>query len=386
MLRRDGRPRDVRLVLVGDRARSSRAPVACRRNGAGLHARLVGRLGLAVGLAAHYASADVFVHPRDPHEPFGIGPLEAMAAGTPVVVSVPRRGRSYADDGNTLAGASRRRGHTHAPSATPPPAATRRASTPRAARPRRMTGRRSPSLLARRSTSRIDAVCARWTCPPGPPVRAALNASTPEVPMETSRPARIDAPPGRRASLRAVLLDLVRHPRRELVSAWNYKTAVASAVLRGSLFFAMTISAGLDATLGAFGAEFVWRFVIAGFYGALAQAFGRVDPPRGGAAGRVGGPAGQRPPARVRGARSRGRRSLGWSLAASVALTMVSTAFAVFATRQGVLLVGVPGRRPFLDDLVRMPALMRAFAAAAWRRRPQHRESPAGPPREYRAS
>ncbi|MEI2655505.1 MAG: hypothetical protein V9G12_25770 [Microthrixaceae bacterium] len=68
--------------------------------------------------------------------------------------------------------------------------------------------------------------------------------------METSRPARIDTPPGRRASLRAVLLDLVRHPRRELVSAWNYKTAVASAVLRGSLFFAMTISAGLDAALG----------------------------------------------------------------------------------------------------------------------------------------
>ena len=188
--------------------------------------------------------------------------------------------------------------------------------------------------------------------------------------METSRPARIDTPPGRRASLRAVLLDLVRHPRRELVSAWNYKTAVASAVLRGSLFFAMTISAGLDAALGAFGAEFVWRFVIAGFYGALAQAFGRVDPPRVGLLAALAVLPASAHLLEFAVHASRGTPNLGWSLAASVALTVVSTAFAVFATRQGVLLVGVPGQRPFLDDLARMPALMRAFAAAAWRRRP----------------
>ena len=35
-------------------------------------------------LAAVYASADVFVHTND-REPFGIAPLEAMAAGVPVV-------------------------------------------------------------------------------------------------------------------------------------------------------------------------------------------------------------------------------------------------------------------------------------------------------------
>lgn len=51
-------------------------------------------------LARVLASADVFVHPN-PHEPFGIGPLEAMASGTPVVL--PRAGGvlMYANDQNS---------------------------------------------------------------------------------------------------------------------------------------------------------------------------------------------------------------------------------------------------------------------------------------------
>ncbi len=50
-------------------------------------------------LAKYYANADVFVHPN-PHEPFGIGPLEAMASRTPVVAPNSGGVLSYATNEN----------------------------------------------------------------------------------------------------------------------------------------------------------------------------------------------------------------------------------------------------------------------------------------------
>ncbi|MBX7174078.1 MAG: glycosyltransferase family 4 protein [Pyrinomonadaceae bacterium] len=50
-------------------------------------------------LAKYYANADVFVHPN-PHEPFGIGPLEAMAARVPVVAPNSGGILSYANAEN----------------------------------------------------------------------------------------------------------------------------------------------------------------------------------------------------------------------------------------------------------------------------------------------
>lgn len=74
---------DYRLVLAGD------GPCVdwLRAEAAG---GLAGRVALIgnldrTALAASCASCDVFVHPN-PREPFGIGPLEAMASGVPVVV------------------------------------------------------------------------------------------------------------------------------------------------------------------------------------------------------------------------------------------------------------------------------------------------------------
>jgi alpha-1,6-mannosyltransferase len=94
----DNDMRRVRLVIAGD----GPAGDALR---ATAHARVPGRV-LFSGhiadrqvLAALYASADAFVHPN-PREPFGIGPLEAMASGVPVIVPNAGGVLSYASSEN----------------------------------------------------------------------------------------------------------------------------------------------------------------------------------------------------------------------------------------------------------------------------------------------
>jgi alpha-1,6-mannosyltransferase len=75
---------DYRLVLAGDGPEAAPLARAAERRvpGAVLSMGVVQDRGT---LARLYASADVFVHPN-PREPFGIGPLEAMASRVPVVV------------------------------------------------------------------------------------------------------------------------------------------------------------------------------------------------------------------------------------------------------------------------------------------------------------
>jgi alpha-1,6-mannosyltransferase len=50
-------------------------------------------------LADYFANADIFVHPN-PREPFGIAPLEAMAAGVALVAPDAGGVKSYADESN----------------------------------------------------------------------------------------------------------------------------------------------------------------------------------------------------------------------------------------------------------------------------------------------
>lgn len=89
---------DVRLVIVGD----GPSEVALRRLSARVAPDRVvfeGSIRDRAQLARVYASADVFVHTNG-REPFGIAPLEAMAAGVPVVVPAAGGVLSYAHAGN----------------------------------------------------------------------------------------------------------------------------------------------------------------------------------------------------------------------------------------------------------------------------------------------
>jgi alpha-1,6-mannosyltransferase len=89
--------RDCRMVVAGD------GPCAdwLREQAVGeLKDRIVlcGSLDRDT-LATYCASCDLFVHPN-PREPFGIGPLEAMASGVPVVVPNSGGVLEYANDCN----------------------------------------------------------------------------------------------------------------------------------------------------------------------------------------------------------------------------------------------------------------------------------------------
>ncbi|MQA08267.1 MAG: glycosyltransferase [Pseudonocardiaceae bacterium] len=72
----------VRLVIAGDGPRRR----ALERRAAGLPVTFLGYLGSRTDVATLLASADVSLAPG-PHETFGLAALEALASGTPVVVS-----------------------------------------------------------------------------------------------------------------------------------------------------------------------------------------------------------------------------------------------------------------------------------------------------------
>lgn len=73
-----------RLIVAGDGPLLGRLRDAASRLPASRVA-FYGHIGSREELADLLANVDMFVHPN-PREPFGIGPLEAMASGTPVIV------------------------------------------------------------------------------------------------------------------------------------------------------------------------------------------------------------------------------------------------------------------------------------------------------------
>ncbi|MEQ1727401.1 MAG: glycosyltransferase [Vicinamibacterales bacterium] len=86
---------NFRLLLAGDGPERPMLEAArARLRG---HVALLGNLPGGQAVRRLLASADVFVHPN-PREPFGLAPLEAMAAELPVVAPDSGGVLSYADD------------------------------------------------------------------------------------------------------------------------------------------------------------------------------------------------------------------------------------------------------------------------------------------------
>src|SRR5215468_3233391 len=78
-------------------------------------------------------------------------------------------------------------------------------------------------------------------------------------------------------SVPEAVADLLLNPGR-LLRRWNWKTALLSGCVRGTIFFISNLGAGLGAAIGAMAVEAALFATLAGFYGALAQTFRRAQP------------------------------------------------------------------------------------------------------------
>lgn len=172
-------------------------------------------------------------------------------------------------------------------------------------------------------------------------------------------------------TLFSVFRDLCQRPGEMLVRRWNWKSAIFSSLVRALLFFFANLAAGWRAAAGAFLAELMYRGITAGFYGALTQAFRRVEP-----AWTAGVTVMILLPLVSHSIEFavhllRGTPKLLHSMIVSCCFTVLSTLFNLYCMRKGVLVVGKDAGS-VASDLRRMPVLIAGFVACGplhlWRK------------------
>lgn len=169
----------------------------------------------------------------------------------------------------------------------------------------------------------------------------------------------IEAPP-RATTIGGVLRELMRHPVRHLIARWNWKAAVLSALVRGSLFFVTNLTAGLAAAARAMGVEAAVYIVIAGCYGVLLEAFRKAQPAWLAMLMMMLALLAINHSIELVIHSSTGTEELGRSVLASAALSMVSAAFNLFAMRRGALIVGQE-RQSLFADVRQLPRIVFDF-------------------------
>jgi len=164
-------------------------------------------------------------------------------------------------------------------------------------------------------------------------------------------------------SLSGALQRVAMDPGGTLFQRWNWKSALLSSLVRGTIFFSTNLRFGLDAAAGAMLAEFCLRAATSGFCGALTQAFRAVRPAwKGMVAVLVLLPIANHA-LEITLHWARGTPELLLSIAVSLSFTVFSTSFNYFAMRRGLLTVG-QGSQGLLPDLAQMPRLVCAYCVA----------------------
>ena len=164
-------------------------------------------------------------------------------------------------------------------------------------------------------------------------------------------------------SVTQVLRSLWTDPMQLLVRRWNWKSAFLSSLCRGLIFFLINLSAGLHAAIGALIAEWCYRALTSGFYGAITQSLSEAEPAWAAtAAGLVILPLISHT-VELSVHFLRHTPKLAVSLIGSACFTVLSTLFHLYAMRRGALIVRA-GSSSLADDMRLMPRLLLAFVGA----------------------
>ena len=171
--------------------------------------------------------------------------------------------------------------------------------------------------------------------------------------------------------LRSALYGLLSRPVELVVRRWNWKAALTSSVVRGLIFFFANIGSGWHAALGAMSAEYLYRAITSGFYGAITQHLGEVEPEWEGAvcAMIVLPLASHSLEFLVHWLRA--TPHLKTSIVAWLCFTVFSTLFNHYAMRRAAMVVGQHSKS-IGHDMRAMPRMITGFVAVmplwAWRR------------------
>jgi hypothetical protein len=165
-------------------------------------------------------------------------------------------------------------------------------------------------------------------------------------------------------SVGGVWLALLRAPAQHLLWRWNWKAALLSACTRGSLFFVATLKAGFDAAVSALLIEAAFYATVAGFYGALLEAFRKAQPVWAATLTMMALLPLLNHTLEFTLHALSGTQRLGVAVTVSALFSLGSACFNLFAMRRGVLIVGAE-RQSLLADLRRLPGVVCEFLACA---------------------
>jgi hypothetical protein len=156
---------------------------------------------------------------------------------------------------------------------------------------------------------------------------------------------------------------LLAHPWQHVIAHWNWKAAVLSGLIRGSIFFMANLPAGWPAALLALAVDLSFRLPLVGLYAALVQVFVNVEPVWAATAVVMVGVPCLSHTIEFTAHCLAGTPALKASVAASIALSVVSSGFELFAMRRGVFIVG-PAAASLSHDLRRLPRVVGEFVWA----------------------